>query len=138
MPATSFASLAEAEVVTVELEHLDGTIVTRTLMVDSGFTGASGVLLSNHDMSLIHASAPFATTGGALVGQQSRGAIRIGVAGVLTPRRMFALFADLSTLSLPANVEGMVGLTFLRLFDQWGAQRHADGTWRFGLTIGNP
>ena len=39
---------------------------------------------------------------------------------------------------LPPGVEGMVGLTFLRLFDEWGAKRQQDGSWRFELSTSQP
>ena len=40
---------------------------------------------------------------------------------------------DVESLSLPAGVQGMVGLTFLRQFKSWGAERGERETWRFFL-----
>lgn len=36
-------------------------------------------------------------------------------------------------VSLPDGIHGMVGLTFLRQFKCWGAERGADEKWRFFL-----
>jgi len=138
MPTIHFASLPDAEIVSAEFEKLDGSIIARHLPVDTGFSGASGVLLSIQDADLMWAKLPFANTSGALQGQQQRGVVRVGIAGLLAPRGMAALFADLTSLSLPAGVQGMAGLSFLREFDRWGAERQSDGSWRFGLTVGTP
>lgn len=40
---------------------------------------------------------------------------------------------DVTVLSLPLGVDGMAGLIFLRQFRSWGAERSAQGVWRFFL-----
>lgn len=129
MPTIHFASSPDAEIVSAEFEKLDGSIARRTLCVDTGFTGASGVLLSLQYIGLAWAKVRPAATGGALQRQQQRGIVRLGVARLIPPQSKFALFADLTTLSFPAGVEGMVGLTFLREFDRWGAERQSDSSY---------
>jgi hypothetical protein len=63
---------------------------------------------------------------GAIQGQQNR-------AWVMCCVPTIAIIADTSSLSLPAGVEGLAGLTFLRPFAKWGAERSAAG-WRFFLS----
>ena len=46
-----------------------------------------------------------------------------------------AILADMSSLTLPAGVHGIVGLRFLRQFRRWGAERIDDGAWRFYLEV---
>jgi hypothetical protein len=46
---------------------------------------------------------------------------------------LIAIVADTSSLSLPGGVEGLAGLTFLRQFARWGAERRAKG-WQFSLS----
>jgi hypothetical protein len=40
------------------------------------------------------------------------------------------MLADLGSLNLPLNVEGVVGLQFLRQFRRWGGER-VEGGWEF-------
>ena len=48
-------------------------------------------------------------------------------------RTLIAIVTDVSSLSLPSDIEGMAGLRFLRQFARWGAQR-TDTTWQFFLS----
>jgi hypothetical protein len=48
-----------------------------------------------------------------------------------------ATIADVSSLSLPSDVEGLAGLSFLRQFARWGAERSEVGR-RFILSDEEP
>jgi hypothetical protein len=45
-----------------------------------------------------------------------------------------AISGDLKGLALPAGVEGLAGLAFLKRFQRWGAEEYEDG-WVFSLEL---
>ena len=90
-------------------------------------------MLPNELAEFIRADLPEAETSGALHGLQKRGWVSCEVLGMSSRQTVIAIFTDVSVLSLPENIVGMVGLTFLRQFSQWGATLTATG-WQFSLT----
>jgi predicted aspartyl protease len=133
MSTASFSSLANADILEIELIPLTGEIQRVRLLVDSGFTGTSSLVLPSEFAEFIRADLPEAETSGALHGFQKRGWVSCQVVGMRSRQTVIAIFTDVSVLSLPDNVVGMVGLTFLRQFTQWGAALSATG-WQFSLT----
>ena len=132
MSTASFASLANADIIEVELNPLTGDAKRVRLLVDSGFTGTSSLVLPNELAEFSQADLPESETSGALHGLQKRGWDSCQVLGMSSRQTVIAIFTDVSVLSLPENVVGMVGLTFLRQFSQWGAALTATG-WQFSL-----
>jgi len=57
------------------------------------------------------------------------------IAGLNFQATLIAIITDTTSLSLPPQVEGLVGLTFLRQFASWGGQRTANG-WQVFLSDG--
>jgi hypothetical protein len=137
MTTVSFASFPDGESLDVEFVRPDGSLVTRLLFVDSGFTGQSAFVLSADDADLSHAVVPSAQVSGALQGTSVRALVICRIRAISFQRALIALLTDVTTLSLPPGVDGMVGLTFLRQFTRWGAERDATGTWRFFLSDGD-
>ena len=136
MAAVYFRSLDDAEVIDVEFLTLQGSVRVLKLLVDSGFTGKSSLILGNDARELVRAEIPPAQATGALQGgtesrlgdlPHTRFEFQCTVIGIIT---------DISVLSLPSGVQGMAGLAFLRNFAGWGAERKADG-WQFFLADGN-
>ena len=72
MATVAFHSLDNAEVIDVEFVNLQGQWRLRKLLVDSGFTGSSSVILGNDTTELIRAQIPATQTTGALQGAQNR------------------------------------------------------------------
>ena len=132
MTTVSYLSREDAEVIEVEFVELDGGRRALRLLVDSGFTGKSSFVLPNDAVALVRAEIPPARAVGALQGQQSRGWVTCRIPGLHFQRSLIAIITDVSSLSLPSDVEGMVGLSFLRQFARWGAQR-TENTWQFFL-----
>ena len=128
-----FASLADCDVVEVEFVAFDGRRFPARLFVDSAFTGASSFVLPDNlpDLALANLSSAYAV--GALAGRQQRALVRCSIPALSFERNLAAILTDLSALSLPAGVDGMVGLTFLRQFKRWGADCDGQGTWHFLL-----
>lgn len=135
MPTASFPSLATAEVVEVEIQTTTGSYRSLKLLVDSGFTGQSSLILGANATDLVRAATAPAQVAGALRGEQNRGWVTCRVDTVGFQQTVIAILTDLSPLSLPPGVEGLAGLRFLRHFDRWGAEQLA-GNWRFFLGIG--
>lgn len=133
MNTVSFASLANAEIIDVDLIPLTGNAQRVRLLVDSGFTGTSSLVLPRELAEFIQADLPESESAGALHGFQKRGWISSQIPGMRSYQTVIAIFTDVSVLSLPENVVGMVGLQFLRHFYQWGAVRTITG-WQFSLT----
>ena len=134
MAIISYPSLDEGDIVDVQFLKPDGEAVSKTLFVDSGFTGQSCFVLSRDAMDLSHAAAPAARTAGALAGMQHRILVICRIPALGFQRTLIAISTDISSLSLPPRVEGMVGLRFLRHFACWGSERTTDGGWRFFLS----
>jgi len=135
MPTVYFPSLQDAEVVAVEFLTLRGENHRRTLLVDSGFTGPSSVILGHDEGALIRAVMAPAPATGALQGEQNRAWVTCRIPEIGFQQTLIAILTDLGPLSLPENVQGMVGLSFLRNFSGWGAEQSAVG-WRFFLSVG--
>ena len=133
MASVFFPSLADAEVVEVELLKLDGNFRSLRLMVDSGFTGTNSLVLPDSAVDLVRAALPATHTSGALQGLKDRGWVICRIAGLSFQTTLIAIITDTTSLSLPPQVDGLVGLTFLRQFASWGGQRTANG-WQFSLS----
>jgi hypothetical protein len=133
MPIVHFPSLPEADAAEVELVRLDGTAARKRLLVDSGFTGTSSLVLPPNHISFARAGAVPTTTSGALTGEHRRIAVIWRIPALRYERAGFAILADLSDLSLPPGVDGLAGLRFLRQFQRWGAEMDHRGRWRFFL-----
>lgn len=93
------------------------------LFVDSGFTGGTSFILHDDLQPYGHANLPSAQTAGALAGIQNRILVRCRIDSLAFQRNLSAVLAEIDSLSLPPDVQGMVGLTFLLQFQQWGATR---------------
>jgi hypothetical protein len=104
------------------------------LLVDSGFTGESELVLSVDAEDLAWTPISSAQVTGALQGQQDRALVMCRASGLKPEWLLVAILADLSHLSLPKDVDGIVGLRFLRRFARWGAEWTADAGWQFFLT----
>lgn len=131
MAAVEFPSHPSAEVIGLDFVRADGGMRRLRLLVDSGFTGASSFVIATDSAELVQAAAPTATASGALHGPQVRGWVTFHIPELGLRRSMIAILADLESLALPPGIDGLVGLTFLRQFRQWGAERNAAGAWRF-------
>jgi predicted aspartyl protease len=133
MATAFFPSLADAEVIDVEIVRLDGSIKAMRLLVDSGFTGSSSFVLPDSAVDLAIAALPARQTTGALQGSKDRAWVTCRIAALNYEEALIAIIADTTSLSLPAGVDGLAGLTFLRRFDSWGARLTNDG-WQFFLS----
>ncbi len=136
MATVYYRSREHAEVIDVEFLTLQGGTRLLKLLVDSGFTGKSSVLLGDDAIDLIHAQVPPAQTAGALQGTHDRGWVTCRIPELSFRCALIAIITDLSPLSLPPNVDGMAGLNFLREFARWGAEQTTNG-WHFLLSDGN-
>lgn len=133
MAIAYFPSEDSAEVIEATFVDVNGGAVTLRLLVDSGFTGDSCVLLPDSSDALVHATVDSAQVSGALTGRQARALVVCQIASLSFEATVIAILTDTSGLNLPDEVDGMVGLSFLRLFHRWGAEQELDGTWRFFL-----
>jgi hypothetical protein len=136
MASVNWRSLDDAEVIDVEFLTLQGGARSLKLLVDSGFTGKSSVILGDDANDLIRAELPAAQATGALQGPQDRAWVTCRVPELSFQCTLIAIITDVSSLSLPSDVDGMVGLTFLRMFARWGAERMPTG-WHFFLSDGD-
>ncbi len=134
MPTAHFTSLDDAEIVDVEFFTLSGENRRRRLLVDSGFTGGSSLVLSDAEPELIWAAMEPAPASGALQGDQTRAWVKCRIPELGFQATLIAIIADLAPLSLPIGVQGMAGLSFLRRFSHWGAEQSTEG-WRFYLSV---
>jgi hypothetical protein len=133
MPVVYFESLEDCDLVEVEFARVDGRQTGVRLFVDSGFTGASSFVLSDELSELALANLPCALAAGALSGRQQRVLVRCSIPGISFQPNLGAILTDVKPLELPAAVQGMAGLTFLRQFTSWGAERVEQSGWRFFL-----
>jgi hypothetical protein len=138
MPTALFASQPQAEVIAVELQTLSGQHRPVPLLVDSGFTGESELILSIDECELTWTPISAVQTAGALQGQQLRVVVMRRVPALSFDSPLIAILADLSQLTLPPGVSGIAGLSFLRRFDGWGAERTSDGSSQFFLFKNEP
>ena len=136
MAAVYYRSLDDAEVIDVEFLTLQGSVRVLKLLVDSGFTGKSSLILGNDARELVRAEIPPAQATGALQGAQNRGWVTCRIPDLSFQCTVIGIITDISVLSLPSGVQGMAGLAFLRNFARWGAERQAD-EWQFFLADGN-
>jgi hypothetical protein len=136
MATVYYRSLDDAEVIEVEFLLLQGSGRVFKLLVDSGFTGKSSVILGNDARELVRAEIPPAQATGALQGAQERGWVTCRIPDLGFQCTLIAIITDTSNLSLPVGVQGMAGLSFLRQFARWGAERKVDG-WQFFLSDGD-
>jgi predicted aspartyl protease len=134
MAIVHFASLDDCDLVEVEFVTSDGSRLVARLLVDSGFTGVSSFVLPDRLRDVAMANLSSAYAAGALTGRQQRALVCCSIAALSFERRLAAILTDLRSLSLPPGTDGMVGLTFLRQFKSWGAERSEHGAWRFFLT----
>jgi predicted aspartyl protease len=133
MPIVYFPSLEGGEMIEVAFIRPQGEEVTLRLLVDSGFTGQSSFVLSADAHDLAHAPAPASRAAGALQGTQQRVIVSYHVPALSFQAAATAILADVTSLALPAGIQGLAGLRFLRHFRRWGAEQGEDGTWRFFL-----
>lgn len=134
MAIVRFESRDDCDLVEVQFVSSHGSLSDVRLLVDSGFTGASSFVLSDKLRKLALANLSSAHAAGALMGRQPRVLVQCRIPTVLFDRKLSAILADLEPLSLPSDVVGMVGLTFLRQFRGWGGERGLQGKWRFFLS----
>jgi hypothetical protein len=134
VPTASFSSLEQCEIVEVAFLAPDGEELRLPLLVDSGFTGQSGFVLSTDVERLAHAAVPASQAAGALSGMQKRVVVRWRISGLSMERLAIAILADISPLALPTGIQGLAGLRFLRCFSRWGAEQAASGRWHFELS----
>jgi hypothetical protein len=136
MPTVYFPSLADAEVVEIEFLTLLGGSRRLKLLVDTGFTGQSSIILGDDEDELVRAIMAPAPATGALHGEQNRAWVTCRIPEIGFQKTLIAILTGLAPLSLPDDVRGMVGLSFLRHFTRWGAEQLTDGT-RFFLSVGS-
>jgi predicted aspartyl protease len=120
MASTSFPSLDAAEVIEVEFVRLDGSTRMLRMLVDTVFTGKSSLIVAPEAVDLIRARLPRTQTSGALRGAKRRAWVKCCIRKMKFEATMIAIIADLSSLALPAGVDGLIGLSFLRHFARWG------------------
>jgi hypothetical protein len=133
MAIAYFPSLEDAETLEVVFLKPGGTEVSLRLLVDSAFSGRSCFVLPERAYDLAQAAAPASQATGALQGRQKRVVVSCRIPPLLFQRSEIAILADISRLALPAGIDGVAGLRFLRYFRRWGAERADDGAWRFFL-----
>jgi predicted aspartyl protease len=133
MSIVFFPSHDEAEAIDVAFVDPQGGERILRLLVDSGFTGQSSFVLPQDQDVLVHAAAPMAQVAGAIHGSQKCVVVSSQVRGHSINVIATAILADISSLALPANIQGIVGLRFLRNFQRWGAEQTANGGWQFFL-----
>jgi hypothetical protein len=132
MAIAYFPSLAQADTLEIDFAKSDGSDVTMRLLIDSGFMGHSCFVLAQN-ANLEQAPARDSQVFGALQGSQKRGLVKGRLPALSVQFEALAILADLSDLTLPPQVQGMVGLRFLRMFRRWGAELTAADGWRFFL-----
>jgi hypothetical protein len=135
MTTVYFPSPADCDVIEVELVRPNGQPVAQRMLVDSGFTGESSLVLPEEATGFAHAIVSASRASGALRGRQARVLVTCRIPALAGDLRLIAILADVSSLSLPPGVTGMVGLSFLRQFSRWGSERR-DGCWQFFLSHG--
>src|ERR1017187_8502426 len=101
MASVSFPSPEAAEIIEVDFVRLDGSTRSLKLLVDTGFTGKSSVIIGANDLDLIRAGLPATETTGALTGSQNRAWVTCRIGAMEFQATMIAIVADVSALSLP-------------------------------------
>jgi hypothetical protein len=138
---TTFVFHHDLPVVEVQLvgPGAPGTVVSAPLrlLVDSGFTGRSHLILSYADGRRFGRSQlPASRARGALSGVQIRVEVSCAGPSIGTRLTLTAICADLQPLALPDGIVGLAGLNFLTCFAGWGARQGSDRTWSFSLETG--
>lgn len=134
MAIVYFPSPDDCDVIEMELLRPSGSRAVERFFVDSGFTGESCLVLSEDASDFAFATVSASHVAGALRGRQARMLVICRIAALSFERHLIAITTDISSLSLPPDVAGMVGLNFLRHFARWGAERTDGGDWRFFLS----
>ena len=134
MPTVYFPSFEDAEIVELDFLAPVGESCRVKLLVDSGFTGHSSIVLGDDTDDLIWAVMDPVSVTGALHGEQNRAWVTFRIPEIGFQRTSIAILTDLAPLSLPHDIRGMVGLSFLRHFTRWGAEQSNDA-WRFFLAV---
>ncbi len=135
MPAVRFPYFCDLPMVllTVAEDRLEVGVVRR-LLVDSGFTGDSSLILSSADCSTFGKRlASVSDVAGAIQGIHQRVWIPCAIPEIPFRSSLIAIAADLSAFSLPNGIDGLVGLSFLNQFVRWGAEQDPAGSWEFVL-----
>lgn len=135
MASVVYDSLVDADVVEVEFLNLDEEARSLRLLVDTGFTGSSSLVLPSESTDLVRAVLPARHTTGALHGLKDRGWVTCRIPGLDFQATMIAIITETSSLALPPGIAGLAGLTFLRHFASWGGKRSQNG-WQFFLSDG--
>ncbi len=137
MATARFAYFHGVPTVLVTLQATrDHSEIVRRLLVDSGFTGKSALVLNPEDADRVRRRyAPSSQVGGAIVGRQQRIWVRCSIPQLRFDTNLIAIATDLSSLSLPTGIDGLCGLSFLNLFNRWGAAQSASGDWSFEVEI---
>jgi hypothetical protein len=133
MAIAYFPSLSDADIIEVAFATTHGSDLNLHLLVDSGFTGSSSFVLSPNVGYLALGPAFPGHVFGAIHGAQLRVIVNCSIPVLSYQATVVSILADLTPLGLPAGVDGMVGLQFLRRFRRWGAEKMDDGAWRFFL-----
>ena len=136
MAVIQFTSRDDCDVIEIELIGPQSESLSARLFVDSGFTGDSCLIVSEDANRLALAKVSAVQTAGALEGTQPRVLLNCRVPALAFQRNLVAIVTDISVLSLPADVTGMVGLSFLRQFSRWASDQSQAGSWQFFLRNG--
>jgi hypothetical protein len=107
MATVYYPSLDDADVIHVEFLTLQGGVRSLKLLVDSGFTGRSSVILGNDAAELVRAQIQAAQATGALRGAQNRAWVSCRIPELSFQSTLIAIITDLTQLSLPPDVQGM-------------------------------
>src|ERR1700732_2558014 len=116
MATVVYHSLQDAEIIDLDFLTLQGEVRKQRLLVDTGFTGKSSLVLSRDAVDLFRAMLPATQAAGALHGSQDRAWVTCTIPELGFHRTVIAIVTDISQLSLPTGLQGMAGLSFLRLF----------------------
>lgn len=106
----------------------------RRLLVDSGFTGESSLILPKDDCYRFgQREATVNQVGGAIQGIHQRVWVSCELPELSFQSSLIAIAADVSAFSLPDGIDGLAGLPFLNQFVRWGGERTRAGAWDFVL-----
>src|SRR6516225_3386989 len=98
MAIVHYRSLADAEIVDVEFVPLRGRSRSLKLLVDSGFTGTSSLILGNDSRDLIHAVMLPAQATGALRGAQDRAWVACRIRALAFEKKLIAIITNITQL----------------------------------------
>jgi hypothetical protein len=137
VPIAEFPYFRELPTVLVRLQGISSRAgLFRRLLVDSGFTGSSALVLDRQDAAQVRRRlAPQGNAAGALTGTQQRVWVGCSVPELDFAATVMAISTDLAPLALPEGIDGILGLSFLNRFSQWGAKHSASNDWIFTLGV---